>query len=125
MKTSHPVLEASPCHKLMGAPVAERILADVRKQVAELAQAGRRPRLVSLMFGQPAAAEVYVRNQRRTAEAVGIEFTEVIFPSDTTEAAALSAIAQLDADPTVTGIILQRPVPNGLSVKRLQGAIQP
>jgi methylenetetrahydrofolate dehydrogenase (NADP+) / methenyltetrahydrofolate cyclohydrolase len=125
MKKTHPVLEASPCHKLLGAPVAEKILTDVRSQVAALAQAGRRPRLVSLMFGQPAAAEVYVRNQRRTAEAVGIEFTEVTFPSDTTEAAALSAIAQLDADPTVTGIILQRPVPDGLSVKRLQGAIQP
>jgi methylenetetrahydrofolate dehydrogenase (NADP+)/methenyltetrahydrofolate cyclohydrolase len=119
------LLAAVPCHLLEGRPVADEILAGVARDVAQLGAGGRRPRLVSVIFGDPGAAEVYVRNQRRTAERVGIEFVEAAFDANIAEADALAALRALNADPAVTGIIIQRPVPRHLSVKRLQGAVQP
>lgn len=114
-----------PCDLLMGQPVAMEILDQVARDVAELTKAGRPPRLVSVTFGDRGAASVYVRNQRRTAARAGIQFDDVTFDAAMGEAEALAAIGRLNADPAVTGIILQRPVPAPLSVKRLQRAIQP
>ena len=119
------LLAAAQCQLLRGKSIADEILRQVAFDVRELVQAGLTPRLVSLTFGAPSAAEIYVRNQRRTAECVGIEFVEMTLSATTDEAEALAAVAKLDADPAITGIILQRPVPSHLSVKRLQGAIQP
>jgi methylenetetrahydrofolate dehydrogenase (NADP+) / methenyltetrahydrofolate cyclohydrolase len=119
------LLEAAPCHLLDGRSVADEILDQVARDVAELTAGGRQPRLVSVIFGDPGAAEVYVRNQRRVAARVGIEFVEAAFDAGVDEAEALAALEQLNADPAVTGIIIQRPVPPQLSVKRLQGAVQP
>lgn len=116
---------ALPCHLLRGKPIADEILDRIAIDVAALIASGLQLRLVSITFGDPGAAEVYVRNQRRTAVRVGIEFLEATFPATMDEDDALQAIQHLDADPSVTGIILQRPVPAHLSVKRLQGAIQP
>jgi len=116
---------APPCHELAGKPVADEILAEVKRHVAALAVAGRRPRLVSVTFGDHAAAEVYVRNQKRTAAKVGVEFVEVEFDPAMDEAEALAVIGRLNDDPAVTGIILQRPLPKSLSVKRLQAAVDP
>jgi methylenetetrahydrofolate dehydrogenase (NADP+)/methenyltetrahydrofolate cyclohydrolase len=116
---------APTCHLLQGKPVADEILAEVKREAAALAAAGRPPRLVSVTFGDHAAAEVYVRNQKRTAAKVGVEFVEVDFDPAMGEAEALAAIGRLNADPAVTGIILQRPLPRHLSVKRLQAAVDP
>jgi methylenetetrahydrofolate dehydrogenase (NADP+)/methenyltetrahydrofolate cyclohydrolase len=97
----------------------------VERQVKVLAQAGRTLRLVSLTIGDMRPAEVYVRNQRRSAGQLGIQFAEESLPETVSEADALAAIERLDIDASVTGIIVQRPVPKHLSVKRLQGAIRP
>jgi methylenetetrahydrofolate dehydrogenase (NADP+)/methenyltetrahydrofolate cyclohydrolase len=122
--TQRASLQATPpCRLLRGKPVADDLLERVAADVAGLA--GPRLRLVSITFGDSGAAPVYVRNQRRTAARVGIEFLEATFPSTMDESQALLAVQHLNADPSVTGIILQRPVPPHLSVKRLQGAIQP
>ncbi len=118
------LLAAAPCHVLDGRPVAAEILDQVARDVADLTAAGLQPRLVSVTFGDHGASDVYVRNQRRTAAKVGIEFVDVAFDAAMDEAEALGAIERLNADPAVTGVILQRPVPRHLSVKRLQAAIQ-
>lgn len=113
------------CRLLRGEQVAQGILDEVSRQVRILAESGRALRLVSLTFGDTAAADVYVRNQRRVSRKVGIDFVEESLPEFMTEADALALIERLDLDPAVTGIIVQRPVPKHLSVKRLQGAIRP
>jgi methylenetetrahydrofolate dehydrogenase (NADP+)/methenyltetrahydrofolate cyclohydrolase len=119
------LVQTPPCRLLEGKPVADLILADVKRDVAALAAAGRQPRLVSVTFGHQAAAEVYVRNQKRTAARVGVEFVEVDFDPAMGEGEALAAIGRLNDDPAVTGIILQRPLPKHLSVKRVQAAVDP
>ena len=113
-------------HKYIdGRALADEILTDVGERVAGLKAAGWFPRLVSISVGDNPAAEFYVRNQRRKCERVGIEFEERQYREDITPQELYAAIWALNADPRVTGIIIQRPVPASLSIKGLQAAIDP
>jgi len=69
--------------------------------------------------------DVYVRNQRRNAEKAGIGFIEKRFPAEVTAGELEAAIAGMNADPRVTGIIIQRPVPAHVPIKALQAAVHP
>jgi len=108
-----------------GKALAGKILAEVAEDVTELATTGWPPKLVAIVVGDSAPVALYVRNQRRTAERVGIEFEERNFPGDSTEEEVLAAIASMNADPRVTGIILQRPVPDHMNIRRLQSGVHP
>ena len=110
---------------LRGKPVADKILGAVSADAARLAELGWAPKLVSITVGDVEAVDVYVRNQRRTAERVGIGFEERHFPADVTQEELRVAISAMNVDPRVTGIIIQRPVPDQISVKGLQAAIHP
>jgi methylenetetrahydrofolate dehydrogenase (NADP+)/methenyltetrahydrofolate cyclohydrolase len=110
---------------LKGAPVAARIIEEARAQALAAAAEGWQPQLVSVTVGDVDAVDVYVRNQRRKAEQASIRFGERRFPETATQAELDDAIAALNADPQVTGIIVQRPVPRHISIKQLQSAIDP
>lgn len=100
-------------------------LLDGRRAAADLAEQGWAPRLVSVTVGDVEAVDVYVRNQRRKAEAVGIAFEERHFPAGAARAEVVAGLGAMNADPRVTGVIIQRPVPQHLSIRDLQMAIHP
>lgn len=110
---------------LKGAPVAARILAGVRAEAEAAAAQGWKPRLVSISVGDTDAVKVYVRNQRRRAEQATIEFEERHFPDSVTAGELEAAIRGMNVDPRVTGIIIQRPVPDHIPIRTLQGAVHP
>ena len=113
-------------HKhLDGRILAQRILADAMSAVGELKSSGWAPKIVSVTIGAVPAVDLYVRNQRRAADKAGVLFEERRFLSDTSEAEAMAAIGVMNVDPSVTGIIVQRPVPDHISIKSLQSAIHP
>lgn len=110
---------------LRGKPIADKILAQVAADSEEMTAAGWAPKLVSITVGDVEAVDVYVRNQRRVAERSGIGFEERNFSANVTQAELQAAVANMNVDPRVTGIIIQRPVPEQISVKALQAAIHP
>ncbi|WP_312798069.1 bifunctional 5,10-methylenetetrahydrofolate dehydrogenase/5,10-methenyltetrahydrofolate cyclohydrolase [Tianweitania sp.] len=110
---------------LKGAPVAARILAEVREQALAAAEDGWKPKLVSITVGDVEAVDVYVRNQRRKAQAAGIDFEERNFPATVSSAELEASIHGMNADPRVTGIIMQRPLPATIPVRSMQRAIHP
>jgi len=110
---------------LRGKPIADKILNKVETDAKNLAELGWKPKLVSMTVGNVEAVDVYVRNQRRTAEKVGIGFEERNFSGDVSQEELRVAIAVMNVDPQVSGIIIQRPVPAQISVKALQAAIHP
>lgn len=113
-------------HKILdGRIVAAELQESISPQAAELAEAGWPPKLVSVMVGETEAIELYARNQRRMCERTGITFEERRFPSKTSLDELLGALHALNADPSVTGILIQRPLPNQIPVKQLQSAIHP
>ncbi len=108
-----------------GKAIAARMAAEVAADAAELAKAGWAPRLVSISVGDVAAAELYVRNQRRQAEAAGVDFEARNYPETISLEQLTGVLAGLNADPRVNGIIIQRPLPAHIPVKALQRAVHP
>lgn len=110
---------------LKGGPVAARIIAEVKAAAGQAAAEGFAPKLVSITVGDVAAVDVYVRNQRAKAEQAGIGFEERRYPADLTAEELEAAIHGMNADPRITGIIIQRPVPAHIPIKAIQAAIHP
>ena len=116
----------TPHHNdLRGAPIAARLIAEVKEATSELKMAGWNAKLMSITIGDVTAVDLYVRNQRRRAAEAGIEFQEQHYPETITQIEIESALRALNADPRVTGIIIQRPLPKHISLKRLQATIKP
>ena len=108
-----------------GRTVAAAMLEGVSSDVDALRQDGWIPQLVSIRIGDSPAVDLYVRNQKRNADKVGIHFVEKHFPVNISEAEVHATILNLNVDPRVTGIILQRPIPENLPIKSLQTTIHP
>lgn len=119
-------LEDDIRHKIIdGRAHASSMITELAKDVGQLGQQGWQPHLVSVTVGDVEEAALYVRNQRRNAEKAGIEFEERDFQASATEAELLAAIQSMNVDPRITGIIIQRPVPDHISVRALQESVHP
>ena len=118
-------MQTDDSHALRGRDLAARIIGDVRQATGELSAAGWDAKLVSVTVGDGSAVELYVRNQRRRAAEANIAFEERNFPDTITHEELESSIHALNADPRVTGIIIQRPVPQHIALRVLQAAISP
>jgi len=108
-----------------GKAIAAGIRAEVAAEAARLADQGWTPRLVSVSVGDTAAAELYVRNQRKQAESAGVAFEARSYPADTSLEQLIGILQGLNHDPRVNGIIIQRPLPEHIPVKALQKAVHP
>lgn len=113
-------------HRLLkGAPVRDRILAEVRERVAKARERHAIGRIVSISIGEHPEVAVYIRNQARAAESVGIPFEQVNWPASCPQAECKARLVAMNDDPQVLGVILQRPVTEGINVRTLQSAIHP
>ena len=108
-----------------GKAAAAQVLRQVREDVARLHEHAIQPALAVILVGNDAASQVYVRNKILRAEEVGIRSVEHRLPSDTSTEQLLILIAQLNADPTIHGILLQLPLPKQMDELRALEAIAP
>jgi methylenetetrahydrofolate dehydrogenase (NADP+)/methenyltetrahydrofolate cyclohydrolase len=106
-----------------GKALAAGILERVRLQRAALSS--RPLRLVSIYVGDDVSSAVYIRNQRRACERMEIRFDLDHLPATTSEEQLVEHLHALNHDESVTGIILQRPLPTGMRQLRLQAKIHP
>lgn len=109
-----------------GRAVAHRVRAEVADEVrAFAAEYGRPPGLATVLIGDDPASAVYVAGKRRACGEVGIESFHHELPAQTSQAEALAVIDELNADPAVSGILCQLPVPDHLDGDELTGRIDP
>jgi methylenetetrahydrofolate dehydrogenase (NADP+)/methenyltetrahydrofolate cyclohydrolase len=105
---------------------AERLTAEIRTQVAaRVAAGGRQPGLAVVLVGENAASQVYVRNKRRTTDAVGMLSFARDLPATIAQDELLALIARLNADPAVHGILVQLPLPRHIDPDAVTEAIDP
>ena len=90
-----------------GKALAERIRADVAREVAELGHVG----LATVLVGDDPASHVYISGKHKAATEAGIEARDVRLPADTSEADVLALVAELNADDEIDGILVQLPLP--------------
>ena len=113
-------------HKIIdGKKLAQVVKDEVRSRVSTLRDLGWQPHLVSIDIGDSSAASLFIKNQQSACTEVGIEYENRHYPADVTQREMLAAIYALNADPRVTGIILQRPVPKTSDLEQLENAIHP
>lgn len=99
---------------LSGRDVAAVVRAEVADRVAALAKRGHTPGLATVLVGDDPASEIYVRNKHRAARSVGMESYDHHLPATASQEDVVAFIRDLNADPAVSGMILQLPLPSGL-----------
>lgn len=111
---------------LDGKQIAAEIRTEVARDVASLiAAGGPLPCLAAVLVGENPASEVYVRNKQRACERAGIESRLHRLNASAGDAALLTLIAELNADPTVHGILVQLPLPRGFDERAVLDAVDP
>ena len=109
---------------LDGRELAKRIRAQLAEVVKDLVRnGGRRPHLVSLQVGDDQVSEIYVRNQQLACRKAGILFSRLHLDGGTREADLVEHIRQLNDMESVSGIIVQMPVPEGILARDVQKEI--
>ena len=104
---------------LDGAALAKTLLAGLRIEVEALQRSGVYPGLAAVQVGDSPASRVYVRNKMRACQEVGLHSETHELPADCTEDAVLKAIARVNADANVHGIIVQLPLPRAIDTTRV------
>ena len=109
-----------------GKAVAAEVRARVKDAVAErLAGGAPAPGLATVLVGEDPASHVYVRNKRAACEEVGMRSVHHELPPATGQAELVALIEALNADPSVDGILVQLPLPEGLDADATVAAIDP
>jgi methylenetetrahydrofolate dehydrogenase (NADP+)/methenyltetrahydrofolate cyclohydrolase len=101
---------------LDGRRIADEVLDGVAARVKARVAAGKRvPGLAVVVVGHDPASAVYVRNKRRACAQVGFRSFDFDLPESTTQAELFALIDRLNADEDVHGILVQLPLPAGIS----------
>ncbi|WP_210507273.1 bifunctional methylenetetrahydrofolate dehydrogenase/methenyltetrahydrofolate cyclohydrolase [Naasia sp. SYSU D00057] len=111
--------------RLDGTATAAAIKAELRERVDALKARGITPGLGTLLVGDDPASQAYVAGKHRDCAEVGVESIRADLPVDATEAEVHEAIARLNADPAVTGYIVQLPLPGGMDENAALELIDP
>ena len=78
-----------------------------------------------IQVGDDPASSVYVRNKKKACEYIGIHSRAFELPESVTQSELLKLIADLNADDSVNGILVQLPVPDHIDEKKIINAISP
>ena len=110
---------------LDGNALAARLLGELAGRVARAKDRSLTPCLAVVLVGDDPASAIYVRSKERKAAQVGIETRDHRLLATTTTEQLLGLIADLNADPTVHGILVQLPLPKGVDEQRVLLAVDP
>lgn len=110
---------------LEGKKVAAALDETMTQRVAELKKKGVTPGLAVILVGDNSASAVYVRNKKRRAEKLGINFQLIHFEKTVSEVELLNKIDELNNDQAVDGFIVQLPVPDHIDEDKVIEAIDP
>ncbi|CDK34558.1 bifunctional methylenetetrahydrofolate dehydrogenase/methenyltetrahydrofolate cyclohydrolase FolD [Ligilactobacillus salivarius] len=110
---------------LDGRMLSKKIRTNVSEKVSLLKQEGITPKLVVILVGEDPASQVYVRNKRKTAHALGIEAVDIRLPENVEEDELIRLIDELNSDGTVHGILVQLPLPKHINENKVTYRIIP
>jgi methylenetetrahydrofolate dehydrogenase (NADP+)/methenyltetrahydrofolate cyclohydrolase len=111
--------------RLDGTATAATIKDELRVRIAALRERGIVPGLGTLLVGSDPGSLSYVGGKHRDSEEVGIASIRVDLPADASEAEVHAEIARLNADPSVTGYLVQLPLPAGMDENAALEAVDP
>jgi methylenetetrahydrofolate dehydrogenase (NADP+)/methenyltetrahydrofolate cyclohydrolase len=104
-----------------GRALAERIRAEVAEEVRALGGIG----LATVLVGDDAASEIYIRRKHEAAVAAGFRADDLRLPAMISESELLDRVAALNADEAVDALLVQLPLPDGIDEERVIRAVDP
>jgi methylenetetrahydrofolate dehydrogenase (NADP+) / methenyltetrahydrofolate cyclohydrolase len=109
-----------------GKAIAEQVRAEIKADIEGwCADGGHRPGLATVLVGDDPASAVYVGGKQRACVEVGIEGFAYDLPADSTQDQVEEVLQALNADPRVSGILLQLPTPGHIDGSHLTTLIDP
>jgi methylenetetrahydrofolate dehydrogenase (NADP+) / methenyltetrahydrofolate cyclohydrolase len=106
---------------LEGRPLAERIQAEVAADVIELGELG----LATVQVGENPASTIYIRRKHEAAAEAGIRSVDLKLPEDISQDDLVAAVAELNEDDGIDGILVQLPLPEHLDEALAVVAVDP
>jgi len=107
-----------------GKEIAKQVKAEVKEAVAKMeAQHGYTPGLATVLVGEDPASATYVRSKQRTCKRLGIRSIGHVLPADSTQEEVEKLVSELNADPTINGILVQLPLPKHLDEEAVLNSI--
>jgi len=111
--------------RIDGKKVSGAVLEECRAEIARLDGQGKKPGLAVVLVGSDPASQVYVGSKERTCTDLGMHSKKLEFPADMSQEDLLQAVADLNADPAIHGILVQSPLPKHLDEGLVVRAIDP
>lgn len=110
---------------LDGKATAAAVKAELKQRVDALRERGILPGLGTVLVGDDPGSHAYVGGKHRDCAEVGIASIRVDMPADTTQEQLDEEIRRLNQDPSVTGYIIQLPLPRHLDANRVLTLMDP
>ncbi|MDR2837995.1 MAG: bifunctional methylenetetrahydrofolate dehydrogenase/methenyltetrahydrofolate cyclohydrolase FolD [Azonexus sp.] len=110
-------------HIIDGKALAEELRQSFKARVATLTAKGQKPGLAVILVGADPASQVYVKNKVNACEAIGMKSEKIVYDAAVDQQTVLGKIAELNADPTIHGILVQLPLPRHFDESRVLEAI--
>lgn len=110
---------------LDGKQIAKDYRQGLKDQVEVLKSKGYTPKLSVILVGNEGASQSYVRSKKKAAEKIGMISEIVHLSEDTSEEDVLSELERLNNDDSVSGILVQVPLPKQVSEQKVLEAINP
>ena len=110
---------------ILGKDVSEQIYGELRQRIESLRSKGIVPGLAVVLVGEDPASQVYVRMKGRKCEELGMHSVTIVMPESTTQDALLAKVAELNADPSIHGFLIQLPLPAHIDEKAVINAVDP
>jgi methylenetetrahydrofolate dehydrogenase (NADP+)/methenyltetrahydrofolate cyclohydrolase len=108
-----------------GKAIAQEVRAEWKVRADALKAHGVTPGLAVIIVGEDPASKVYVANKVKACAELGLHSEHIVMPADTSEAALLAKIKELNEDKKIHGILVQLPVPNHIASNKVLNAISP
>ncbi len=115
-----------PYTLINGKEVSEKVLEQIKQEVVQLKQAGKKtPHLAAVLVGDNPASMAYVNSKIKTCERIGVTSSLIKFETDVTEQTLLSKLEELNNNADIDGYIVQLPLPKHISEQKIIEAIKP
>ena len=109
-----------------GKKAAAELREELKKEVADLkTKHNKVPGLTVILIGDMAPSQIYVRNKEKSANEVGLKSEVIKYPDTVEEKTVLEKIEELNNDETVSGILVQLPLPKHIDKQKVIETIAP
>ncbi len=109
-----------------GKKAAAELREELKSEVSQLkSKYNKVPGLTVILVGEDAASQIYVRNKEKSANEVGLKSEVIKYPDTIEEKIVLNKIDELNKDESVSGILVQLPLPKHIDKQKVIETILP